>query len=469
MRRCRGKGAASERSTSSAAPPRPFSDAEIALLKTFADQAVIAIQNARLFNETQEALEQQTATAEVLQVISSSVEDTAPVFEKILDSCERLFGTEHLGIVVVRDDGLVHPVAIRGSIVKTMTRTLPLPADKSFTGRAIRERRIVQINDIETLAESSAWARETVDQVGRFSAAWVPMVWEDRGIGSIMVVRQPPSPFTEKDEALLRTFADQAVIAIQNARLFNETKEALQRQTATAGIFRAMSGSPTDVRPVFDAIGERSVDAAARACPHRVPFDGEQLHLSRTRTASDPDRTTCCRLVPERLRMRRSSRSDELRTGCSAINVPDAEVRRAALRQVATMEDALPIPTTAAPARRHGACRCSAAARGCVGVIVAWPDPGRRRSGRSICCKTFADQAVIAIENVRLFNETKDALARQTATSDVLQVISESPTDVQPVFDIIAERAAALTGARYCTVTRFDGQQCAIGRTVRRQ
>ena len=189
---------------------------------------MIAIQNARLFNETKEALEQQTATAEVLQVISSSVADTAPVFEKILDSCERLFGTQHLGIVVVRDDGMVHPAAIRGSIVRTMTRTLPMPVDQSTTGRALRERRIVQITDIAEMAESNAWARGTVDQVGRFSAAWVPMLWEDRGIGSIMVVRQPPAPFTDKDEALLRTFADQAVIAIQNARLFNETQEALE-------------------------------------------------------------------------------------------------------------------------------------------------------------------------------------------------------------------------------------------------
>jgi GAF domain-containing protein/CheY-like chemotaxis protein/tetratricopeptide (TPR) repeat protein len=203
-----------------------YQDDDERLLSTIAANVGVALQNARLFNETKEALEQQTATAEVLQVISGSVEDTAPVFEKILDSCERLFGTQHLGIVVVADDGLVHPAAIRGSIVKTMTRTLPMPVDKSTTGRAIRERSIVQINDVEKFAESNSWARATVEQVGSFSAAWVPMVWEDRGIGSIMVVRQPPSPFSEKDEALLRTFADQAVIAIQNARLFKQAQEA---------------------------------------------------------------------------------------------------------------------------------------------------------------------------------------------------------------------------------------------------
>ena len=207
-------------------PPAPFTDKEISLLKTFADQAVIAIQNARLFNETKEALEQQTATADVLEAISNSVSDTQPVFDKILDSCERLFGTPHLGVVVVKDDGLVHPVAIRGSIVKAMTRTLPMPVASSNTGRAIESRCIGEIDDAAALASTNGWARGTVDEVGNFSAAWVPMLWQDRGIGSIMVVRQPPAPLSEQDKALLRTFADQAVIAIQNAALFEEAQVA---------------------------------------------------------------------------------------------------------------------------------------------------------------------------------------------------------------------------------------------------
>src|SRR4030095_7382528 len=221
----------------------PFTDKQIALVKTFADQAAIAIENVRLFNETKEALEQQKASAEVLQVISGSVDNATPVFEKILDSCGRLFGTEHLGIVVIGDDGLVYPAAIRGSIVKTMTRTLPMPADQSTTGRAIRDRNIVQIQDMEDFAVSNAWARETVDHVGAFSAAWVPMMWEDRGVGSIMVVRQPAAPFSEKDEALLRTFADQAVIAIQNARLFNGHKEELEQQKDSAEGLGVISSS----------------------------------------------------------------------------------------------------------------------------------------------------------------------------------------------------------------------------------
>jgi signal transduction histidine kinase/DNA-binding response OmpR family regulator len=203
-----------------------ITDSDVRLLETLAASMSVALNNVRLFNATQQALEQQTATAEVLQVISSSVANAQPVFEKILDSCERLFHTGQLGIVVVGDDGLVHSAAIRGSIVRTMTRTLPLPVDHSTTGRAIHERSIVQIPDAAELAASSAWAHGTVDEVGNFSAAWVPMLWEDRGIGSIMVVRQPPGPFGATDCALLRTFADQAAIAIQNARLFRQAQEA---------------------------------------------------------------------------------------------------------------------------------------------------------------------------------------------------------------------------------------------------
>jgi hypothetical protein len=156
--------------------PGPFSGKEIALLRTFADQAVIAIQNARMFNETREALQRQTATAEVLQVIGSSVKDTGPVFEKILDSCERLFETAHLGIVVARDDGFVHAAAVRGSIVQAMTRTLPRPIDASVTGRVMRELRVLQIPDIAEFArsdrESGAWARRWSGRVAASGRSW---------------------------------------------------------------------------------------------------------------------------------------------------------------------------------------------------------------------------------------------------------------------------------------------------------
>jgi GAF domain-containing protein/DNA-binding response OmpR family regulator len=207
-------------------PATGFSNKEIALLETFADQAVIAIQNARLFNETKEALEQQTATAEVLQVISSSVADTAPVFDKILDSCRHLFAIEQLGIVLLGDDGLVHVAAWRGSALDAIVRTFPKPLDQTITSRVIRTRRPVHVPDAAAMPDAPAAVRSIVELIGNHSAAYVPMVWEDRGIGSIMMLRQPPKPFSGKEIALLKTFADQAVIAIQNARLFKQTQEA---------------------------------------------------------------------------------------------------------------------------------------------------------------------------------------------------------------------------------------------------
>ena len=208
--------------------PGPFSDKDIALLKTFADQAVIAIQNARLFTETKEALEQQTATAEVLQVISSSVADANPVFDKILDSCERLFAATGLGIYLIDDAGMLHLGGFRGNAmgladpVRAVGGVFPRPLEGTATALAVRERRVVHFADALVDPDVPAPLRRVAEAVGNFSIAFAPMLWEDRGVGAIQVSRGPTNPFTEKELALLKTFADQAVIAIQNSRFFNE-------------------------------------------------------------------------------------------------------------------------------------------------------------------------------------------------------------------------------------------------------
>jgi signal transduction histidine kinase/ActR/RegA family two-component response regulator len=204
-----------------------FTEADVRLLETLAGSMAVALENARLLNETQQALARQTATAEVLRVISRSVSDTAPVFDKILDSCQRLFSSDELGIFLVTDDGEhVCTGQWRGSAMDALRRVAPMRLDDSFTGQAIRERRTLQVDDAQSLAASHASARQAMIAVGNYSAIYSPMIWEDRGIGTICVFRQPPRPFTDKEAALLGTFADQAVIAIQNARLFNETKQA---------------------------------------------------------------------------------------------------------------------------------------------------------------------------------------------------------------------------------------------------
>src|SRR6185436_5933936 len=193
-------------------PNATFNDKELTLLQTFADQAVIAIQNARLFNETKEALEQQTATADVLQVISSSVATAAPVFDKIPDSCRHLFAVEELGIFLLGEDELVQAVAWRGSAFEAIVSTFPKPLDQTITSRVIRTRRPVYVLDAEAMTDAPASVRGVAELIGNYSAAWVPMLWEDRGVGSIMIMRQPPKPFSDKEIALAKTFADQAVI-----------------------------------------------------------------------------------------------------------------------------------------------------------------------------------------------------------------------------------------------------------------
>jgi len=199
-----------------------FSDKDIALLETFANQAVIAIQNARLFNETREALEQQRASGEVLAAISSSIADTTPVFEKILASCERLFAGKSISINVVGDDGLVHIVAHHGPHRDEVLRAPPVPADgRLATGVCIATRSVLHFPDAEDEAVPPL-TRKSARMVGAKAAVFAPMVWEGKGIGAIVVGRDVVGPFSDKDIALLRTFADQAVIAIQNARLFRE-------------------------------------------------------------------------------------------------------------------------------------------------------------------------------------------------------------------------------------------------------
>ena len=163
----------------------------------------------------------------MLQVISSSVSDTAPVFDKILDSCERLFTAHQLAVMLVREDGRVYPAAWRGSAFDTLMSDIgSMPVDRTFTGQAIRERRPIRATDEEALAMGYPGIDKLVETVGHYTSVYSPMFWEGRGIGAICVFRQPPRPYTDKEVELLRIFSDQAAIAIQNARLFNEARDA---------------------------------------------------------------------------------------------------------------------------------------------------------------------------------------------------------------------------------------------------
>ncbi len=274
-------------------PPAPFAEKEIDLLKTFADQAAIAIQNARLFNETKEALERQTATAEVLQVISSSVANAQPVFEKIMRSCQQLIESSHASIGIVGDDGLMHLVQLPIESDDPKVRLgmeryqsdFPRPVRESIQGYAIHKRQVLHFPDVQNGPNVPEGLRKSVEYYGNYSTLDAPMFWEGRGIGALSIARIPPKPFSEKEIELLKTFADQAAIAIQNARLFNETKEALSRQTATAEVLQAISGLKDDLAPVVSTI----MDCCQRLIPDLDVIQVERIidgtvHLVELRT-----------------------------------------------------------------------------------------------------------------------------------------------------------------------------------------
>jgi GAF domain-containing protein/CheY-like chemotaxis protein len=454
---------------------RPFTDQQIALLKTFADQAVIAIENARLFTELQEknralteahtrvteAFERQTATSEILRVISGSPTDVRPVFDAIAEAALRLCGAAS-SIVTTFDGELIHlsaQAAITPEETDAFRRVYPRHPDRGFAaGRVILTRAIVRIADLRADAE---YQHRHLGQAAEFrSILAVPMLRDGLPIGTINVHKAEPLPFTDNQVELLKTFADQAVIAIENVRLFRELEarnrdltETLEQQTATGEILRVISSSPTDVQPVFDTISQ----SAARLCEaqfcHVFRFDGERLHFV-AHDGLTPEGVEAVRRVFPMAPNRRSTAGRAILKR-AVEHIPDVDADPdyglSAVAKAITFRATLGVPML-----REGLP---------VGVITVSRSRAGAFANRQVeLLKIFADQAVIAIENVRLFQELEqrnrdltETLEQQTATGEILRVISSSPTDVQPVFDTIAHSARQLCEAKFCFLYRFDG------------
>jgi two-component system NtrC family sensor kinase len=381
---------------------RPFSDNQIKLLETFADQAVIAIENARLFQEREvrnrelaEALEQQTATAEILGVIASSPTDLKPVLETITERAARVCGAEDAVMRLV--EGNVMRLAAHYGPVPDVAVERPLNR-QSPPGRAVLDREVVHVENIQlVIATEYPEIVETNRRVGGRTVLAVPLMREEVALGVIHFRRLEVRPFSEKQIAQLKSFADQAVIAIENVRLFQELQarnrdltESLEQQTATSEILGVIASSPTDLTPVLATVAKNAAHLCEASSAQVFRFDGNVMRLAANygELAASEERPVSRGTVTGRAIVdRKTIHVHDLDK--SAAEFPESKAGRHQAR-------------LATPLLREGV------ALGVIGIRRTDLRPFTQSQIRLL--ETFADQAVIAIENVRLFRELTEAL-----------------------------------------------------------
>jgi PAS domain S-box-containing protein len=446
--------------------PGRFSERQIALLQTFADQAVIAIENVRLFKELEarnrdltETLEQQTATGEILRVISSSPTDIQPVFDTIARSAAQLCEAQFCHLF--RFDGaLLHFVAHHGLTpegVEAFRRSFPIAPDRgSSAGRAALSGAVQHIPDVH--ADPEYKFGELARLTTFSSIVAVPMLREGRAIGTINVARLQAGPFSDRQIELLKTFADQAVIAIQNVRLFTELEarnaemtEALARQTATGEVLRAISRAQTDTQPVFDIIAASALRLCGGGHSGVWLYDGERIHVAALDNVNPEGAAAIRSAYP--LPVDRRSTTGRAILARAVVQVPDvledpaygltSQARTVGFRSF-----------LAAPMLRDGEP---------IGVIgVGRPEPGPFPDTQVELLQTFADQAVIAVENVRLFTQLEARTRELTRSVGELQALGEvsqavsSTLELETVLATIVKRAVELSDAAGGAIYGYD-------------
>jgi PAS domain S-box-containing protein len=447
---------------------QPFEDRDIELLTTFADQAVIAIENVRLFDEVQaktrdlaESLGQQTATSEVLQIISSSPGDLTPVFDKMLENATRVCGAEFGSMYLVEDDSLRQaalynvPAALAAARTNKVFRPNPLGQMTA----AIRTKQAVQVADVRTTAaylERTPNAVELAELGGARTLVVVPMLREDEVIGAITIYRQEVRPFADKQIELLSNFAKQAVIAIENARLLNELRqrtndlsEALEQQTATSEVLKVISTSPGELEPVFQAMLENAVRICGARFGNLFLCEGDGFRVGATHGAP-PAYVDYMRREPVFFQ--------NPKVGLGLILKTKKLYHLADIAAAPTLGDKLREATINLAGARTLMGVPMLKGDNVIGAIVIYRQEVLPFSDKQIeLVQNFAAQSVIAIENARLLKELRESLQQQTATADVLKVISRSTFDLQTVLDTLVDTAARLCHADQARMYRRQG------------